>query len=534
MLLCIWCVVLARLLPAQIVNASSAKGAGSFTVSGTVVNSVTGAPIGRALVRVSGVIQRTAFTDSEGHFQIEGIQEGYFIEAQKPGYFNPLEPDRGVRKWAGKAGSDAGSTVLKLTPMSAIYGRITDATGQPIEHMPVSLTERTVRDGRRYWNLRGSTQSDEDGSFRFADLMPGAYYLAAGPGRDETRILAVDEKPKTGYPSLYYPGAPDLASASPVQLGAGQQAQADFTMPEVRVYHVSGSVTGHLPDQRVGLLVLNQAGDPVSIPARMRWDVGAFDIDAIPAGSYVLRAISQGEQPLRAEVRLSVAANVDNVHLGLAPATTIPVVVRAETRTSNSTVAGWESGSPPVSVRLTRLDSSAASGSFMTEERGNQKNFSIELKRLDPGKYAVDLTPRGRWYVQSAVYGETNLLSDDLTVAAGQNYAMEVVLRDDGAILTGNVKSSDGTDASATVLVVPQSTSRRHAQVGRSFPSNGFTLNAVPPGEYLVFAFDHADKIEYADGDVLQAYASQAAHVTLTPNQESHVVLNLIQAGDGE
>src|SRR5271157_5731979 len=267
--LCVWCVVLVGLLPAQNTSAPSAKSSGSFTLNGTVVNSVTGEPIGRALVRVSGAVQRTAFTDSEGHFQIEGIQGGYSIEAQKPGYFDPHQPDGSVGSQAGKAGSDAGSALLKLTPMSAIYGRITDATGQPIEHMSLRLTQRTVRDGRHFWSPVGFAQSDEDGRFRFANLMPGAYYLAAGPGRDETRILAVDEKPKTGYPSLYYPSAPDLASASPIQLSAGQQAQADFSMPEVRVYHVSGSVTGHLPDQRVGLLVLNQAGDPVSIPARM-------------------------------------------------------------------------------------------------------------------------------------------------------------------------------------------------------------------------------------------------------------------------
>jgi len=153
---------------------------------------------------------------------------------------------------------------------------------------------------------------------------------------------------------------------------------------------------------------------------------------------------------------------------------------------------------------------------------------------VDPGKYAVDLMPHGRWYVQSAVYGETNLLSDDLTVVPGQNYPMEIVLRDDGATLTGNVKSTDGTSAPATILVVPQPASQRGTRVVQSFPQNGFTQKGIAPGEYLVFAFDHADKIEYANPEVLQPYASQAGHVTLLPNQETHVALNLIRTGDGE
>src|SRR5271157_3785811 len=107
---------------------------------------------------------------------------------------------------------------------------VTDAAGQPIEQVPVHLTERSVHDGRQRWNPQGFAQSDEGGRFRFANLMPGTYYLAAGPGSDGVRLLADDKEPKTGYPSLYYPGVPDLASASPIQLGAGQQAEADSSM----------------------------------------------------------------------------------------------------------------------------------------------------------------------------------------------------------------------------------------------------------------------------------------------------------------
>ena len=67
-----------------------------------------------------------------------------------------------------------------------------------------------------------------------------------------------------------------------------------------------------------------------------------------------------------------------------------------------------------------------------------------------------------------------------------------------------------------------------------SFPPSGFSLNALAPGEYLVFAFDRAGKIEYSNADALQPYAAQAAQVTLSPNQETHVALNLIHTGDGE
>ena len=48
----------------------------TFTLSGTVVNSVTGEPIARAMVRTNGPVQRTGFSDGEGHFQFDGLPAG--------------------------------------------------------------------------------------------------------------------------------------------------------------------------------------------------------------------------------------------------------------------------------------------------------------------------------------------------------------------------------------------------------------------------------------------------------------------------
>ena len=146
-----------------------------------------------------------------------------------------------------------------------------------------------------------------------------------------------------------------------------------------------------------------------------------------------------------------------------------------------------------------------------------------------------DLIPHGTWYVQLSQYGQTNLLYDDLSVAsAGQSYPMEIVLRDDGATLTGTVKSPDGTSTQATVVAVPQPASKVAAKVAYASSQDGFTFNGLAPGEYLVYAFDHADELEYSNPDALQPYASQAAHVSLSPNQKMQVALDLIHTGDGD
>jgi hypothetical protein len=492
-------------------------------------------------VRIDGSSQRTVFSDGEGHFQIEGLAPGTVtVSAQKPGYFTQQELRPSANQLMN-VGRSTNSVVVKLTPQSTISGHVTDAAGQAIENMPVRLTAKPIREGRKHWEARGQQQTDEDGRYRFANLMPGTYYLVAGPGSDEMLFGRVPrpgtERAKSGYPSMYYPGAPNLASASPIQLAAGQRAEADFSMSVGAVYHVSGSVTGYPPQQGVGFQFLSPSGDDLSLPTKFNMETGRFDVDSVPPGSYVVKAFSQAgqDQPLRAEAHLNVAANVENLHLILGPAISIPVVVRMESRASlnQGTGAGGIQGAP-ISVRLISSDPTN-SESYSTVVRNNSGTYSVVLQNVDPGRYSVDLIPHGAWYVQSAQYGQTNLLYDDLAIAsAGQTYPMEIVLRDDGATLTGTVKSPDGTGAQATVVAVPEPASRVAAKVAYSSSRNGFIFNGVAPGEYLIYAFDYADGIEYSNPDVLQTYASQAAHVTLSPNQTSQVAIDLIRAGAGE
>jgi hypothetical protein len=62
------------------------------TVSGTVVNSVTGLPIARVLVELDVPSSRYTMTDANGAFRFEGVAEGSVkLEAERPGFFKPGE-----------------------------------------------------------------------------------------------------------------------------------------------------------------------------------------------------------------------------------------------------------------------------------------------------------------------------------------------------------------------------------------------------------------------------------------------------------
>jgi hypothetical protein len=513
-----------------------------FSVSGTVVDAVTGNPIRKALVELNGMQQRrTAFTDGDGRFQFEGVAAGTVaFMVQKPGYFGELET-RGQATQI-QIGPKTDPIVLKLTPESVISGRVTNVSGVPLEHVPLSLTYLNVREGRRRWEPKGQANSDDNGRFRFANLLPGAYYISAGPYTPRLEALFdIEQRPKTGYPVAYYSGSPDLASASPIRLAAGQQAEANFALSEVPAYDVSGVVGGYGPGQGVGIQLINQLGSPLAVEVQFSQDNGRFDVRGLPAGTYVLKAFSQSapNQPVRAETRLNVASNIFNFNLALGPAISIPVSVHQESRTpavdtipANS--GGLNATPPPLSVRLLGNEPGMAD-SYSTLE-GPPAAQKVVLRNVEPGKYTVDLMPQNSWYVQSAEYGQTNLLGDDLALMAGGSaLPIEVVLRNDGASLEATVSPRDDHNLPATVVAIREGSPKAAPRIANCIPPGeasaenaGVTIDSLPPGQYLVLAFDHAENLEYSNPDVLQEYLSQAVRVTLIAGQTTKIKLDLI------
>jgi hypothetical protein len=232
-----------------------------------------------------------------------------------------------------------------------------------------------------------------------------------------------------------------------------------------------------------------------------------------------------------------VAANVDNVRLVLSPVISIPVVVHMQSRAASgagsANAVHWSENRPPLNVALLSAQPNATE-SFSSFQHRGPGNSGLVLQNIEPGSYGVNLLPQPPWYVQSASYGQTNVLYDDITVSAGQSYPLDVNLRDDSASLTVTVRGSDTLGQQrANIVILAQPTAKLGPHVLRNVTGTS-TETGLPPGEYLVFAFDRIDDLEYTNADALSAYASQAAHVTLSANQQGQVSLDLIQVGKGE
>src|SRR5579859_5756986 len=129
------------------------------TLRGTVVNSVTGAPVPGALVQSSSPSQPATLTDSEGSFHFDGLPTGTFsVSATKPGFL-PQNPF--LRQSTSlQVAPDAPAAVIRITPGGVITGRVLDDRGEPLENFNIQLIRRAPAAGDLYlYNLNSKAYS---------------------------------------------------------------------------------------------------------------------------------------------------------------------------------------------------------------------------------------------------------------------------------------------------------------------------------------------------------------------------------------
>jgi hypothetical protein len=507
-----------------------------YTLRGTVVNSITGEPIHSALVQVYFNGQSSVLTGPDGKFQFDGLPAGQStIAVRKPGFFSEEESQfRAPHQVTATTGPNSPPVVLKLVPEGVIFGRISEEDGEPLEGLPVSLLVQSLQNGRKTWEQRPSAVTDEDGTFRFAELTPGNYFLSAGPSRNPVIFPAKLSQPGAkGIPLVYYPAGSDLAASAPISIVPGKKAEINLTLSPQPFYRVSGTISGYAAGQPVNLQLHNSAGIPLAYNSRFDSATGTFRIPWIPAGAYTVQADSPDGHggSLTTTAPLTVTADISGVHITLLPTVTIPI----ETRVISSRIGAdrfWEQENYfPASVQLIAHNSGLLERRYGSQQVGERGATSLELQNIAPGTYGVEVNPSGPLYVQSAMSGTTNLLESDLSIAAGVSpQPIEITLRDDVASLAGTV-SKDNQPLSATILAFSE-----HASVPPRIqptdPGGGFLLPFLPPGAYKILAVDSADHLEYANREALKKYLSKAREITLSPEQSAKIDLELVKVGE--
>jgi hypothetical protein len=536
------------------------------TIHGTVVNSVTHAPISRALV-YSPDNRYAMFTDGEGHFEFtlpkannenqSGIYSGQprqmwaasgagspvWLMARKPGYLD--DPNE---SW--QSAPPGGDNTISLMPEALIKGRVVISEADPPLGVNVQLYSQQVQDGLPRWVQSNNARTNSEGEFRFAELQPGNYKVLTNERMDNDPVTAVPGGQAYGFPPVFYPGAPDFASSSTISLTAGQSVQIDLPLTRQPYYLVSIPVAN--PDQSGGMNITVSVQGHGGPGYALGYNPSKQTIEgSLPNGNYLVEAITYGQPSLTGAVRLAVAgAPAHGPAMTLIRSSSVEVRVSEDfSRNESSNYTTWSNSSAGsfelhgtrsyFQPQLVNVDDFAQQPTVFLRPPSRQNDDALIFENLSPGKYW--LRPgSNRGYVSAATIGTIDLLHEPLTVVAGSTGVIDVKMRDDYAELDGTVTGiatesipTAGTPASSIYLYcVPLSDGPgQFQQLGTSSLDGTFMSDRMVPGSYRILAFwNPQPRLPYRDPEAMKAYESLGPVVRLSPGQKTTVQVPIISS----
>ena len=520
---------------------------GTLELRGRVINGATGESVALALVEVSAPGPKAQFTGADGTFDFTDLPPGnYWPLARKPGFFADAELQRSAATPLFSTGQHE-PIILKLIPEAIILGEVKDENGAPLEGVTVRAQQWQELNGEKQLVPAGSAFTDDEGDFRLAELRPGRYYLSftssTSGGWSITYRLTSKNPEEQGYGAQFYPGVPDLESASAIEIRAGAQVHIVQTLSPQRLFQVAGVVRGADPASGFNLTLTNSMGDMVQNRVRLDPNTGQFQISGVPRGTYLLearanqrpaltntssgllRVADEDRPPLTATVPLRLEGDVSGLVVVLGSGISVDVQVRDEISDG-----GGANGLHHVSLQM-QLQGFPPSASRITVPWApDEPSTPARFEGLAPGVYSVSGTSHGPWYIASLRCGSADLLRDDLTLTTAAPPPIEVVLRGDGAQLAVNAVKN-GELATAGLLLFSPDYPRRSRFLGRA---SSVSVSNLAPGRYYVIAVRGAENLEFRNPTAMDRYLTHATEVVLAPRATLTISAEVEERGDQE
>ncbi|HEX7158556.1 MAG TPA: carboxypeptidase-like regulatory domain-containing protein [Edaphobacter sp.] len=511
-------------------SANSNSSVTVLTVTGRVVNAVTGQPVPRALVRLNG--DRAVLADHEGKFEIPQFAAGnawYNLTLTKPGFYETTEPFGGTGRRV-RIEDLSSALELKMYPEALITGTVAGPDGQPLPHINVMAQRSVYGMGvpQHTWMMVGQGSSNERGNFRIA-VPPGNYRIQTTFSRNSAgqAVLAVA-----------LPANNATSKSDTFHLASGSEQHFDLRPVVGRTYSVSLAVDstgeGRIPT------IIARSGDGTVIPIGGMRPSGPGEMKVeLPSGTYTLEATLHlpGSGPDRSdsvfygETRVTVTDHdVTDVTLHMAAVPSIPVVVDVDPAATSDKAPPTV---PQIGLMLEAADSSDSSS--MSEMNFGQNVFAASTSpdgsvsfRPNPGTYRLEIRSGGAWYVKAASYGTADLLTQNLTVAAGAGSGLiRLTVSDQTGAVRGSV-SLHGKPAECELDFVPEDASGRSLFIARSGSDGKYNLVNLLPGTYRVVAFEQQHSMNFRDPHALDAFATHVRTVTVAAGDKATLDLDAV------
>ena len=528
------------------------------TMSGQVI-SVNGEPVRRAEVTarridagavaggggpMMGPGAARVATDPSGMFKFTELDPGrYLVSVDKSGYVRQAYGATHPGRMAGSpitlsAGQELNDVVIKMTPHGVVTGKVIDEFGDPVGGIGVQALQQRYFRSRRQWMPVERAEVNDLGEFRIPGLAPGRYVISVSPQRMGFARpgAAVPATGDQNYVTTYYPGTSDFTQAAPVQVTSGGETRnIDFQLKKERTYRIDGKimdgVTGK-PAQNTMVMLFGEGQDAMGFMgrnmSRVRNNDGTFEIAGVSPGTYTLMAGRMGRNREGGSAREQITVgdrNLTGVRLNLEAGFTVKGSVKTEGPTELTT-----SG---IRVFLQPEEGIPFGGRGAGEV---QDDGTFELDDVVQGKYTVTVAPLTNAYVKTIRVANRNLPDHTVDLTAGPA-PFEVVLSTAGATVQGVIQDSKKrATQGVTVVLVPEASLRNRDDLFKNTTSdaNGaFTFQAVPPGEYKVFAWEDVEDYGWFDPAILSRYENDGKSLTLKENGTESVTMSFIPPEGG-
>jgi uncharacterized surface anchored protein len=555
----VYLLLLCAAVPASAKENHVATQAGSFQISGTLVDFVTGQPIGKARVAISPVNERDNFTTittaDDGRFVFPNLAPGkYTLTAQARGYlfqsFN--QHDNYSSSIVVGPDQDTSNLVFRLPAESSISGVISDEAGEPVRDAQVMLYFTGLAAGSEGTRLRNRMITDDEGSYRFAHLPPGHYLLAVSakpwyaqhplpvpsPAADQSAtrqgqvIVSVHSGPlgagpsvqanpqlDVAYPVTFYPGVTEPTEAAPIVLGRGEKAVANLNLQPVPSLHVRINKEETEPGKSSHLALQRRVLDaaPIPVSAEMREVApGVMEVVGIPSGRYIVRNYVAGERQSdwagSRDLELTGNDEIDSRQGAQYVPVTATLQVRSGTLSKQAVLV--------LTSKKTREGFS---------ERVNASGDLIFKQGVPPGAYEVSIYSANGMYLANISADGARVTGRTIEFGAGSRVKLAITVTRGQGEITGTALRDGKPLAGAMVVLVPADPAHNHVLFRRdqSDSDGTFTLPDVVPGKYQLLAIENGWELEWMNPEVLNKFMAGAAALEVQPNSKYNVKVNV-------
>ncbi len=514
--------VVAQINSAPYTSSTASSTTTPITVTGQVINALTGEPIRRVLVRIN---DRAILTTHEGKFEFDQFTgTNGNLQATKPGYYLSTDPSDSL---ALSLTSDqlADPIEVRLYPEALFTGTVTAPDGEPIPHLPVTARRSTFDGFSHRWNQTAQGQTDSHGNFRLP-VPPGDYKL-------ETRYTPRSGQSSEAILPVSLPQATSSNTLDMIRISSGEQQHFDLHPETSRLYEAVTSIEG-MPDRAYPTIVArSNTGAIIPVALNHNGPSDEFRMQ-LPTGTYTITATVNGpDSSAYAQTLVTIPDHdISGVILHLTPNSGIPVELQLDQSLSTTTSTTSDNVTPPnlqqlgiVLVSTEPDHDNAVVG--LAPTRNQSFNFVAP-----PGTYHLQARNRGQWYVKAVNYGTSDLLQQDLVISPGSSGTpIRITVSNQTSALQGTLRLN-GKPATCWLYLIPTTPSADPLIFLRSSASGSYNSAYLPPGGYQAIAFEHRYSADLRDPETLARFSTYVHTITANAGDKPTLDLDAVPAAE--